>query len=51
MSAMAVFNSLDSTSSFDIIGDILIDRLGIDGIVTNTFIMAGRYGVPKEIRQ
>jgi len=51
LSAMAVFNSLDSTSSFDIIGDILIDRLGIDGIVTNTFIMAGRYGVPKEIRQ
>ena len=50
LSAMAVFNSLDHTSNFKLIGDIMIDRLGIDGIVTDTFIMEGRYGVPKKVR-
>ncbi len=49
LSAMAVFNSLDMTSGFKIIGDIIVDRINIDGALTDTFIMAGRYGTPQRI--
>ena len=49
MSAMAVFNSLDSTTGFKIIGDIIVDRFNIDGALTDTFVMAGRYGTPQRI--
>ena len=49
MNAMAAFNTLDLTTGFDILGDIIIDRLNTDGCLTDTFLMEGRYAVPKRI--
>ena len=47
--AMSIFNTLDHTSGFKCIGDIIVDRLNIDGVLTDTFLMTGRYGVPTRI--
>ena len=47
--AMSIFNTLDHTSGFKCIGDIIVDRLNIDGVLTDTFIMNGRYGTPQRI--
>ena len=47
--AMAVFNNLDHPTGFKVIGDLIADRINLDGVLTDTFIMAGRYGVPKRI--
>ena len=49
MNAMAVFNSLDSTTGFAIAGDIIIDRIDTFGNLTDTWLMAGRYAVPQKI--
>ena len=49
MNAMSVFNTLDATSGFKIIGDLVIDRINLDGVLTDTFLMPGRYAVPKRI--
>ena len=49
MNAMAAFNTLDMTTGFKIIGDIIVDRIDTSGVLTDTFIMTGRYGVPKRI--
>ena len=49
MNTMAVFNSLDSTTGFKIIGDIIIDRINTDGVLTDTFLMDGRYARPLRI--
>ena len=50
MNAMAVFNSLDSTTGFAIAGDIIIDRIDTFGNLTDTFTQEGRYGVPHNVR-
>ena len=47
LDAVAVFNTLGRTSGFDT--DLTIERVGTYGDVTNTWVMAGRYGVPKEV--
>ena len=47
LDAVAVFNTLGRTSGFDT--DLTIERVGTYGEVTNTWVMAGRYGVPKEV--
>jgi hypothetical protein len=47
LGAVAVFNTLDRTSGFDT--DLTIERVGTYGDVTNTWVMAGRYGVPMEV--
>ena len=47
MNAMSVFNSLDLTTGFECLGDIIVDRLNTDGVLTDTFVMSGRYAVPK----
>ena len=47
MNAMAVFNTLDHTTGFECLGAIVVDRLNTDGVLTDTFVMDGRYGVPK----
>ena len=47
LDAVAVFNTLGRTSGFDT--DLTIERVGTYGDVTNTWVMKGRYGVPKEI--
>ena len=49
LNAMAVFNSLDMTTGFKIIGDIIVDRINIDGALTDTFLMDGRYARPLRI--
>ena len=49
MNALSVFNTLDATSGFKIIGDLIIDRINLDGVLTDTFLMPGRYAVPKRI--
>ena len=47
LDAVAVFNTLGRTSGFDT--DLNIERVGTYGDVTNTWVMEGRYGVPKEV--
>ena len=47
LDAVAVFNTLGRTSGFDT--DLTIERVGTYGDVTNTWVMAGRYGVPMEV--
>ena len=47
LDAVAVFNTLGRTSGFDT--DLTIERVGTYGDVTNTWVMEGRYGVPKEV--
>ena len=47
LGAVAVFNALDRTSGFDT--DLTIERVGTYGAVTTTWVMEGRYGIPKEI--
>ena len=47
LGAVAVFNTLDRPSGFD--HALTIERVGTYGDVTNTWVMAGRYGVPKEV--
>ena len=47
LDAGAVFNTLGRTSGCDT--DLTIERVGTYGDVTNTWVMEGRYGVPKEV--
>ena len=47
--AVAVFNSLDSTTGFDA-GTLTIDRIDTFGNLTDTYTMEGRYGVPHSVR-
>ena len=47
LDAVAVFNTLGRTSGFDT--DLTIERVGTYGDVSNTWVMEGRYGVPKEV--
>ena len=49
MNAVAVFNSLDSTTGFDA-GPLCIDRIDTFGNLTDTYTMEGRYGVPHNVR-
>ena len=49
MNAVAVFNSLDSTTGFDA-GMLTIDRIDTFGNLTDTYTMEGRYGVPHSVR-
>ena len=49
MNAVAVFNSLDSTTGFDA-GTLTIDRIDTFGNLTDTYTMEGRYGVPHNVR-
>ena len=49
MNAVAVFNSLDSTTGFDA-GTLTIDRIDTFGNLTDTYTMEGRYGVPHSVR-
>jgi len=49
MNAVAVFNSLDSTTGFDA-GPLCIDRIDTFGNLTDTYTMNGRYGVPHNVR-
>ena len=49
MNAVAVFNSLDSTTGFDA-GMLTIDRIDTFGNLTDTYTMEGRYGVPHRVR-
>ena len=45
MNAVAVFNSLDSTTGFDA-GTLTIDRIDTFGNLTDTWTQEGRYGTP-----
>ena len=49
MNAVAVFNTLDSTTGFDA-GMLTIDRIDTFGNLTDTYTMEGRYGVPHSVR-
>ena len=47
--AVAVFNSLDSTTGFDA-GMLTIDRIDTFGNLTDTFTQEGRYGIPHNVK-
>ena len=49
MNAVAVFNTLDSTTGFDA-GTLTIDRIDTFGNLTDKYTMEGRYGVPHNVR-
>ena len=49
MNAVAVFNTLDSTTGFDA-GTLTIDRIDTFGNLTDTFTQEGRYGIPHNVR-